>query len=88
MITDRMLFLAAVACSDSMTDEEIQDGRTFPAVERIREVSHAVACVIIKEAYEKGLTTKIRPHDMDNMEELVASKMYFPQYVPLVHVKK
>jgi malate dehydrogenase (oxaloacetate-decarboxylating)(NADP+) len=82
-ITDKMLYVAAVACSDAMTEEEIQEGRTFPAMERIREVSHAVAVAVIKEAVEQKLTTKI--HDLTDIEDVVASKMYFPQYVPLVH---
>ena len=42
-ITDRMLYRAAVACTDSMNAEEIAEGRTFPCVPRIREVAHAVA---------------------------------------------
>jgi hypothetical protein len=41
-ITDGMLYEAAVACVDAMNPEEIASGRTFPAIDRIREVSHQV----------------------------------------------
>merc|ERR1719456_1979660 len=37
-ITDRMLYLAAEACTNSMTEEEIEAGRTFPKLDRIQEV--------------------------------------------------
>eukprot|EP01048_Picozoa_sp_COSAG05_P008895 COSAG05_NODE_701_length_7861_cov_46.560423_5_plen_185_part_00 len=34
MITDRMLYCAAVAVTECMSDDEVMEGRTFPAVER------------------------------------------------------
>jgi malate dehydrogenase (oxaloacetate-decarboxylating)(NADP+) len=36
-ITNKMLYLSAKACTDSMTAEEIAEGRTFPNIKRIRE---------------------------------------------------
>lgn len=84
-ITDRMLYCAAVACSNSMTDDEMAEGRTFPNVKRIREVSHAVACAVINEALYKELTTKItQKHIDEGIPSLVKRKMYFPDYVPLI----
>lgn len=84
-ITDKMLYCAAVACSNSMTQEEIDEGRTFPNIKRIRDVSHAVACAVIDEALDKGLTTKISQSDLDEgIPNLVRRKMYFPDYVPLI----
>ena len=84
-ITDKMLYLAAVACADTMSADEVAEGRTFPAIGRIREVSHAVACAVIEEALARGLTTKLEP-DMppDEIGALVSRKMYYPDYVPLV----
>jgi hypothetical protein len=38
-ITDKMLYLAAKACTDSMTPGEMAEGRTFPNIQRIREAS-------------------------------------------------
>lgn len=37
-ITDGMLFAAAVACVDSLTPEEVAEGRTFPELSRARQV--------------------------------------------------
>ena len=42
VITDHMLYEAAVACANSINHEEISAGSTFPHVSRIRDVSHAV----------------------------------------------
>ena len=82
-----MLYAAAVACVDAMTPEEAAEGRTFPAIDRIRDVSHAVACEVIKVALDAELTTKLTKEDVpteDALGRLVASKMYDPKYVPLV----
>ena len=85
-VTDQMLYLAAVACSETMTEAEISEGRTFPNLDRIRDVSHAVACAVIEVALAEGLCTKIKGDlTMYQISELVSSKMYYPQYTPLVH---
>jgi len=84
-ITDRMLYLAALACSETMTEAEISEGRTFPNLDRIRDVSHAVACAVVEEALAEGLCSKIKGDlTADEISELVSSKMYYPQYTPLV----
>lgn len=48
-ITNKMLYAAAEACTASMVDEEIREGRTFPHISRIREVSKRVAVAVIEE---------------------------------------
>ena len=86
-ITDAMLYKAAVACVDTMTEEEIASGRTFPQLKRIREVSRKVACAVIDEALTRGLATKISRKEVPTAEELEAlvhRKMYDPIYVPLI----
>eukprot|EP00286_Rhodomonas_abbreviata_P028979 CAMPEP_0181315390 /NCGR_PEP_ID=MMETSP1101-20121128/15350_1 /TAXON_ID=46948 /ORGANISM="Rhodomonas abbreviata, Strain Caron Lab Isolate" /LENGTH=571 /DNA_ID=CAMNT_0023422595 /DNA_START=161 /DNA_END=1876 /DNA_ORIENTATION=- len=85
-ITDKMLYKAAVACAESMTEAEKAEGRTFPSIKRIRDVSHAVACAVIQEALDSGLTTKFTRLNMspEEIQDLVARKMYNPTYSPLV----
>ena len=41
-ISDQMLYACAVACANCVKEDEIKEGRTFPKIRRIREVSHAV----------------------------------------------
>jgi malate dehydrogenase (oxaloacetate-decarboxylating)(NADP+) len=58
-ITDKMLYTAAQACSDSMIPSEIAEGRTFPSLSRIREVNKNVAVAVIEEAVRCDMATKI-----------------------------
>lgn len=85
-ITDKMLYKAAVACSESMSIQEIEEGRTFPNIKRIRDVSHKVACAVIHEGLESCLATKItkKQLQMFGVENLVTRKMYRPVYVPIL----
>lgn len=84
-ITDSMLYAASVACASTMNEHEIQSGRTFPHIKRIREVAHKVACSVIRVGIEEKLTTKIKErHIREGIEEYVARKMYYPAYVPLL----
>jgi len=84
-ITDKMLYKAAEACTNSMTQDEINQGRTFPNVRRIREVNKNVAVAIIEEALACDMTTKIGKRQLaEGIDNLVSRKMYYPAYVPLV----
>lgn len=84
-ITDNMLYVAALACADSTTPEDIAQGRVFPDIRRIREVSLKVAVKVIEEGVREGLATKIKKHHhVEGIENLVKRKMYYPTYVPLL----
>lgn len=84
-ITDKMLYVAATACASSTTAEDIEVGRTFPPVNRIRDVAQKVACAVIEEGIQAGLTTKITSkHIEEGIPNLISRKMYFPTYVPLL----
>ena len=93
-ITNKMLYLAAKACTDTMTMEERDEGRTFPKLNRIREVSRNVAVAIIEEGIREGLATKLSSRNIREfeskagaLEAYVEQKMYFPRYVPLYRPK-
>lgn len=84
-ITDEMLYQASLACSLCTSQADIDEGRTFPDVKRIRDVSHKVACAVIEEGIRAGLTTKItQKHIDEGIASLVSRKMYHPTYVPLL----
>jgi malate dehydrogenase (oxaloacetate-decarboxylating)(NADP+) len=85
-ITDEMLYRAAVTCSECMNEEERRQGRVFPSIRRIREVSRAVAVEIIHVAMEHNMAPKINRHAIEEgLSHLVNRKMYYPRYVPLVN---
>lgn len=82
-ITNKMLYKAAEACNDTMTQAEKDEGRTFPNIKRIREVAKNVAIAVIEQGFEEDLITKISQKDRKGLEKLVERKMYFPEYYPL-----
>lgn len=85
IITDKMLYVAAKACAESINESEIAEGRTFPKLNRIRDVSFAVAKAVIEEGIVSKNTTKVTQKDIDEgIEKLIARKMYYPDYVPLI----
>lgn len=84
-VTDRMLYAAAKALSECMTDEEVANGQVFPSVKNIRHVSLKVATAVMKCALDDdiaGFRPKIRRGA--SLEDYVASKMYYPNYHALV----
>lgn len=84
-ITDKMFYLAAEACTNTMNEEEREEGRTFPSIMRIREVNRNIAIAVIEEGIRCGLTTKITKEDIAiGIPQLVERKMYFPTYYPLI----
>lgn len=83
-ITDKMLYVAAEALADFVTEEDIELGKVFPHITAIRDVSKAIAVAVVKEAVGSRLATKLSEKDMDYLDSFVARKMYDPVYVPLV----
>jgi malate dehydrogenase (oxaloacetate-decarboxylating)(NADP+) len=84
VVTDRMLYVAAEALANFVTDEELAEGKVFPHISNIREVSHRVAVAVVKEAFKEGQAHKISAEEMENIEQFVAKKMYDPVYVPII----
>jgi len=84
VVSDAMLHAAALACSESVSDEEMARGQVFPSVNRIREVSRNVAVAVIESALEDGLVTHPKILAGADVRTFVARKSYFPAYVPIV----
>jgi len=89
-ITDKMLYEASAACMNSLTDEEIAAGRTFPGLSRIRDVSFNVAIAVIQEGLDSNMAPKITKKHLEEegLENLVKRKMYYPTYVELLPGRK
>jgi malic enzyme len=87
-VTDRMLYIAAEALANFVTAEELEQGKVFPHISNIREVSHRVAVAVAREAIREGQAKKLRPEQIENLEEYIATKMYYPEYVPLVEKRE
>jgi malate dehydrogenase (oxaloacetate-decarboxylating)(NADP+) len=76
-ITDKMFYAAAKALSMAVTDEDINSGRVYPALERIREVSVDIAAAVCEVAYDQHLARRTRPV---NLHSFLRKSMYEPVY--------
>jgi malate dehydrogenase (oxaloacetate-decarboxylating)(NADP+) len=89
-VSDKMLYVAAEALANYVTEEEHQQGKVFPPLSSIRDVSKRVAIAVIEQAIVEGQATRLEDmnvNDMD-MDEFVTKKMYDPVYVPLVEKRE
>jgi malate dehydrogenase (oxaloacetate-decarboxylating)(NADP+) len=84
-LPDELFLAAAHACAQTVSNQEILRGQCFPDVNRVREVSHAVACGVLTEALKLKLVTKFTADDFadEGLQSYVDRKMYFPDYAPL-----
>ena len=87
-VTDRMLYIAAETLAKFVSDQDLSQGRVFPPITSIRDVSHRIAVAIVEEAIREGLATKISAADAADVDSFVARKMYYPEYVPLVEKRE
>ena len=87
-VSDKMLYVAAEALANFVTDEDLVAGKVFPPLSQIRDVSRRVAVAVIQQAMEEGQASKLNGKDIDDLEAFVERKMYDPVYVPLVEKKE
>ncbi|MCL2458282.1 MAG: NAD-dependent malic enzyme [Desulfobulbus sp.] len=76
-VTDEMFLAAARAVSRNVSEEDLQNGRVYPPLSRIRQVSLDVAAAVAEQAYAGGLATKPLPGDL---VEFIRGLMFEPVY--------
>jgi malate dehydrogenase (oxaloacetate-decarboxylating)(NADP+) len=76
-VTNEMFFVAARALADQVSDADLDIGRVYPALSRIREVSAKIATAVAEVAYERGFARRPRP---DDLEAYIREQMYEPDY--------
>jgi malate dehydrogenase (oxaloacetate-decarboxylating)(NADP+) len=80
-VTGEMFFAAARTLADMVTEEELGIGRTYPKLDRIREVSIAIGVAVADVAFRHGLTKMDRP---DDLTAHVKAGLYDPAYAEYV----
>jgi len=91
-ITDGMMLAAAERISLLVTEEDALKGRLLPGIENLREVSIAVAAVIVKQASEEGMLKSedsIEEYLVENEKEMcnyLRKKMWEPEYPQIIAV--
>jgi malate dehydrogenase (oxaloacetate-decarboxylating)(NADP+) len=76
-LTDEMFFMAAKTLSDLVNEDDLAVGRLYPSLQRIREVSLAIAESVAAVAFQQGLAEKPGKHPL---HEYIQSQMYQPVY--------
>lgn len=84
-ISGEMFYRSAQALADSVTAEELQQGRCYPSVTRIRAVSKLIAIQVCKVAAEQNLAR--RDLSGEFLESLIDKKMFVPKYEQFVAKK-
>ena len=76
-VTDSMFLAAARTLASLVTDEELAEGRIYPNLQRIREVSLAIAVAVAHESFRSGLAQEPEP---DDIEAAIRKRMFRPEY--------
>merc|ERR1712176_310121 len=83
-VSDKMLYVAAEALANYVTEDELKQGKVFPNQATIRDVSKKIAIAVIEECISTGQASRVLGKDLDDIDAFVTRKMYDPVYVPLV----
>jgi malate dehydrogenase (oxaloacetate-decarboxylating)(NADP+) len=76
-VTDEMFFVAARKLADLVSEDDLAQGRIFPSLTRIREVSAVIATAVAEVAFKRSLTKMNRPSDLSAH---IKAQMYDPTY--------
>jgi malate dehydrogenase (oxaloacetate-decarboxylating)(NADP+) len=75
--TDEMFFETARTLAGMVNEDDLKQGRVYPSLKRIREVSAHIAEAVAGVAYERGLARAPRPGDLGGA---VQAAMFDPEY--------
>ncbi len=76
-VTDEMFLVAARSLAQHVSYADLSQGRVYPPLPKIREVSAAIAAEVAEVAYRRGLALNPKP---DDLGAYIKSIMYYPEY--------
>jgi malate dehydrogenase (oxaloacetate-decarboxylating)(NADP+) len=76
-VTDAMLMAAARTLAAQVTESDLAEGRIYPPLPRIREVSVKIALATAEVAYDQGVAAEPMPADL---EAHIRKQVYVPDY--------
>ncbi len=80
-VTDEMFYTAARVLAELVTEQDLMVGRLYPDLKRIREVSLKIGTAVAAVAFDRGLTTMLRPADLEAHVRDVMFDPHYPDYV-------
>ncbi len=79
-VTDEMFLAAATVLAEQVSDEDLDLGRVYPSLSRVREVSALIAAEVAAIAYTQGLAQREAPDDiLTDVREHMFQPLY-PHY--------
>jgi len=96
IVSDGMLQVAAECLAAYMSEDDVINGKIYPSISSIRDISKQVAAVVVKEAIEEDLAEGYREMDArelkrlnkEEIKEYVQNNMWSPEYPTLVYRKE
>ena len=76
-ITDKMFIAAADALTDIVTKDDLENGRLYPPLSKIRDISCKIAVNVAKVAFNTNISGISQP---ENLEKYVMDSMFEPTY--------
>jgi malate dehydrogenase (oxaloacetate-decarboxylating)(NADP+) len=76
-VTDRMFFESAKALAAQVLESDLEMGRIYPSLERIQEVSAAIAVAVAESAFRDRLAGIRKPRDL---AAFIRRQMWKPEY--------
>lgn len=76
-VTDSMFTIAAEIVAESVEKQDLDEGTLFPRLTTLREITHRIACAVIREANDLGLGNEIPDGEIKNR---VSQMMWEPAY--------
>jgi malate dehydrogenase (oxaloacetate-decarboxylating)(NADP+) len=86
IIPDSMFYVVACSLASSLTDGDMKDGKVYPGLDHIREVSKKITIDTCIHAWDTGIARNKRPPSLESLKNLVDSKYYVPEYQPIVRL--
>jgi malate dehydrogenase (oxaloacetate-decarboxylating)(NADP+) len=77
VVTDEMFLAASHSLANQVSEADLELGRVYPKLSRIRHVSAKIAADVATMAYERGFTDREKPADV--LED-IHEHMYHPVY--------
>jgi malic enzyme len=83
-VDDAVFLVAARTLAACVSDERLAEGALFPKQADLRSVSARIAAAVVRHA---SASREGRPIPDDEVEGLIESSMWYPEYVPVVSVE-
>ena len=81
LVTDEMFSTAANALAHEVSEKDLAQGRVYPPLSKVRDVSAIIATAVARLAYDRGLARLPKP---DDLVANVRARMFDPVYADYV----